>query len=1114
MFILVVISSVVYTTPNNNSTFTAAYNAHCSVKNEQELRNAITTAVSEAPTQYIIALTNDITLTGSSLTIPTKANVVLINNNNTPKKLIGPNGTNTIHVAGGATLVLDGITVTHNKGDIGRGVYVNASATLVLNSGEITENNIYTGGTINDAQCGGGVYNWGSLTLNGGTISKNSAYNGGGIYSIVSFEMNAGEISENTAAGDGGGADNSGTFTMNGGTFYKNKATVCGGVFNGVYATFTLTDGKFLENEATNGCGGAVYNDGYGTFTMTGGTFSKNKAYDGGGVYNLGIFTMSGGTIGGATTAESNIAIESGGGVCNGGYLSDFRLIDGIISNNIAKNGGGVEITAGVFNMLGGEISDNTAYWGGGVFVGDSTIFNMEGGVLSENTANYYGGGVYNWWGTFTMSGDAAISNNKTPYDGGGVYNQHYFVMLGNAVIANNTAKGNGGGVHNSATYNLFDNAAISYNIASFGGGVHLEQGQLTLSDNAAITNNIAINFGGGIQNLDQGHITLSDNTAVSNNSANYGGGIFTTSTNTNAVTINGGQISNNTAHYSGGGAYTYSKFTLTNGVIANNTAAVDGGGVFIASGFVKMQAGTISGNTAGNNGGGIWVTNTENIDALQKLYIEKGVVFKNNAAKNRISLTELNAYEETIYRSQIKITDGTWSNSECFGINNYDISYTASCIVCYAPGTQGTWQVADETYPNLAFGETTPIFGTQSGADTAVDHTEGYRFAGWQPTWSATVAGNTTYVAQWTKTVQPIFYTITYNGNGYTSGMVPLGGSYPAGYSVLVATQGSMVREGFVFQGWAYSSDAKTPDFVASSTAYLSLTRDVTLFAVWFEEGASVVCTVSFLPGEHGSFDGVSFVCGLGDLTPEAPVVSGQSGWSFIGWAPVPTVTVESDAVYVAQWEQETNPSPSPTATPTPTVAPSPTPTRPPTVAPSPTPTPLPTASPSTSPTVSPPGEDVDEKPVWAFVNLILSVVGVILVVLLTIGVLLQRNQKQNEQQIRQQKKGTPGQCGVNQNQKDINDAADHVVEEKKQKQRRFFWFLLSVVLGVVGVVVFLLTEDMSRMMVWVDSWTIVNAIILVVEIIAVTFTLKSKKEKDEYGNDEWGENSKASQR
>ncbi|MCL2477404.1 InlB B-repeat-containing protein, partial [Candidatus Bathycorpusculum sp.] len=901
------ISSVVYTTPDNNSsTFTAAYNAHSSVKNEQELRNAINVALGEAPTQYVIALTKDITLTGSSLTIPAKANVVLINDGNTPRKLIGPNGTSTIHVAGGATLVLDGITVTHNKDDRGRGVYVNASATLILNSGEITENNIYSGGIISDAQCGGGVYNWGTFTMNGGTISKNSAYNGGGVYSIITFEMNAGEVSENTAAGAGGGADNLGTFTMNGGTFYKNKGTVCGGVFNGVYAKFTLTDGKFLENMATNGCGGGVYNDGYGTFIMIGGTFSKNKAYDGGGVYNLGIFKMSGGTIGGASATESNIATDNGGGVCNGGYFSDFNLIGGIISNNIATSGGGVEITAGVFNMLGGEISDNTAYWGGGVLVGDSTIFDMEGGVLFGNTANYYGGGVYNWWGTFTMSGDATISNNKTPYDGGGVYNQRYFVMSGNAVIANNTANGNGGGVYNSATCNMFDNAVISNNTASFGGGVHLDQGQLTLADNAAITNNIAINFGGGIQNTDQGRITLSDNTAIANNSANYGGGIFTTSTNTKAVTINGGQISNNSARYSGGGAYTYSKFILTSGAIANNTAGVDGGGVFIATGFVELHTGTISGNIAGNNGGGIWITNTEDITYLQMLYIENTVIFKNNKAKIQVALTKLNTYEEEIYRNQIKITDGAWSNGECYGINNYDISYTASYTISYAPGTQGTWQAIDETYTGLAFGASTPVFGTNSGADTAVDHTAGWIFTGWQPTWSSTAAGNITYVAQWTKTVQPIFYTLTYNGNGYTSGTVPLGGFYPAGYSVLIVNQGNMAREGYTFQGWAYNSDAKTPDFATGSTAYHTLTKDVTLYAVWATEKTppQTKYTVTYQPGTYGNFDPVSFVCALGELTPKAPDVTGQPGWRFIGWAPEPTPTVEGDAAYVAQWE------------------------------------------------------------------------------------------------------------------------------------------------------------------------------------------------------------------
>jgi H+/gluconate symporter-like permease len=139
-----------------------------------------------------------------------------------------------------------------------------------------------------------------------------------------------------------------------------------------------------------------------------------------------------------------------------------------------------------------------------------------------------------------------------------------------------------------------------------------------------------------------------------------------------------------------------------------------------------------------------------------------------------------------------------------------------------------------------------------------------------------------------------------------------------------------------------------------------------------------------------------------------------------------------------------------------------------------------------------------VDEAPVWALVNLILSVVGAILAIILTVWVLLQRNQKQKKQPTQEQTQGTKGQYRTNQKQKN-EENNDHTVDEKKQKQRRLFWFLLSVILGIAGIVVFLLTEDMTRPMAMVDRWTIVNVIIFVVELIAIALTFKHKNNKDQ---------------
>ena len=575
------------------------------VTNEIELVAAIGT---DATT--VIALKNDILLS-STLTIETGKTVTLISDKtNGFWKIIGAPNKNTITVTSGGTLVLDGIIVTHNNGDMGRGVYVDNKATLILNSGEISGNNIDTGGIINDANCGGGVYNWGTFTMNGGAISKNLACNGGGVYSIVTFEMNAGTISENTASSDGGGVDNLGTFTVVDGFFYKNMAVNGGGVFND--GIFTLMDGQFLENEALWGSGGGVYNDGPdGVFTLMGGAFSKNKAVVGGGVYNLGVIEMYGGVIGGVTLEDGNIAAEDGGGVCNDGYFSVFNMYDGVIANNTADVGGGVEGGAGVFNMFGGKISDNTAYWGGGVYMWGSFTFNMEGGVLFSNTA-YYGGGVFNLDSTFTMSGDAVVLSNRASF-GGGIYNDDGTLNIGDPTYSNivrisdNTAITHGGGLYytgSNALFNMFGNVVISGNFAGNSGGGVYNTVTFSLLGGGVISGNSAGSRGGGVFNVGVSAIfNMFSNAVISDNLAGIdGGGVF----NVNAGVFNmfGGEIISNSAGTGGGGVDTSGEFNMYSGKIAYNTAR-GAAGVLNYHHF-NMFGGEITDNISTGYGGGV----------------------------------------------------------------------------------------------------------------------------------------------------------------------------------------------------------------------------------------------------------------------------------------------------------------------------------------------------------------------------------------------------------------------------------------------------------------------------------------------------------------------------
>ena len=155
--------------------------------------------------------------------------------------------------------------------------------------------------------------------------------------------------------------------------------------------TFNMYGGSITGNRAT-GDGGGVYKSGSNSsFNMYGGSITGNTANSyGGGVYvDGGGFTMSGGTIGGTKTGETNTATYGGGGVY---AKANFEMTGGSITGNNAAYGGGV-YTVNEFKMSGGSITGNNAYksdyistFGGGVCVG-SGIFTVSGEVtVTDNT--------------------------------------------------------------------------------------------------------------------------------------------------------------------------------------------------------------------------------------------------------------------------------------------------------------------------------------------------------------------------------------------------------------------------------------------------------------------------------------------------------------------------------------------------------------------------------------------------------------------------------------------------------------------------------------------------------------------------------------------------------
>ena len=186
---------------------------------------------------------------------------------------------------------------------------------------------------------GGAIYNSGTITMNGGIITGNTA--------TYMETHSSGGVGELTAAG--GGVYNIGTFTMNAGEITGNTAEV-------------VRLGGYKTNDTFYAKGGGVYNT--GNFYFYSGKISNNTAsayysrtygYDfegtakalGGGVYNEGTFSFQGSS----TEISGNNASAYAYGSC-----SDKRNTGEVYADAL---GGGIYTTKDL-SVQYGTISGNT----------------------------------------------------------------------------------------------------------------------------------------------------------------------------------------------------------------------------------------------------------------------------------------------------------------------------------------------------------------------------------------------------------------------------------------------------------------------------------------------------------------------------------------------------------------------------------------------------------------------------------------------------------------------------------------------------------------------------------------------------------------------------------
>ena len=180
-----------------------------------------------------------------------------------------------------------------------------------------------------------------------------------------------------------------------------------------------------------------------------------------------------------------------------------------------------------------------------------------------------------------------------------------------------------------------------------------------------------------------------------------------------------------------------------------------------------------------------------------------------------------------------------------------------------------------------------------------------------------------------------------------------------------------------------------------------------------------------------------------------------------------------------------EDEPTPTPTPAPVivpPAPAPTPAPARRITPAATATPTPAPTAKPTETKQPEPKPEVIEDEETplapmptgaWALVNLILMLLTVLASLLLLIGYLGKKKHTERDEY--------------------GNKRIDYT------RNKKGFWRVASLIPAIAAVIAFVLTENMKLPMIMVDRWTLLMAVIAVLQLIVAVMSKKQKESQDE---------------
>ena len=226
-------------------------------------------------------------------------------------------------------------------------------------------------------------------------------------------------------------------------------------------------------------------------------------ANDGGGIWNEGLLTLTGCTIGGGDL-EGNAA-HSGGGIKND-VNAQVNVDSSTFSSNQATVGSPTDSGGGLFNLGAANLS-NTTFNGNYAIIFGGAIYSTAGALLylDQSTVNnnlgQFGSGISNA-GTMHVTA-STISGNYSDVMGGGIYNN------GNLDVHTHHQRqwqqGCNNGDSGGSIYNrdvVMDTSIVNGNIRTTEGYLQWHSATLDLSTSTISGNGGQFTYsGGGIYN-------------------------------------------------------------------------------------------------------------------------------------------------------------------------------------------------------------------------------------------------------------------------------------------------------------------------------------------------------------------------------------------------------------------------------------------------------------------------------------------------------------------------------------------------------------------------------------------------------------------------------------